>query len=250
MLLGAGRAVLMQLAHPLVAAGVAHHSQFLADPLGRSTRTVEFTQVMAFGTRQEVQAIARRVNQLHARVRGSLDHAVGAYPAHAPYRARDADLLLWVFATLIDTALLLYPMLVRPLTHAEQCRYYEESRQFARLVGVPGDVLPERLEEFTVYLRGMLSGPMLAATPEALMLCRRLLYLPAPAPLRPAQALGEQLTIGLLPQQLRDLYGYSWDARRQRVLEGTTAAIRHLLPLVPRHVRYTPWSRRALARLR
>jgi uncharacterized protein (DUF2236 family) len=250
MLLGAGRAVLLQLAHPLVAAGVAHHSSFLTDPLGRSSRTIEFTQVMGFGTRHEVHAMARRVNRLHAGVQGSLGRAAGADHADAGYRARDPELLLWVYATLVDTALQLYPLVVQPLTPAEQGQYYQESKRFARLLGIPDDVLPENLNDFMAYMHRMLLGPNLAATPEAMMLGHRLLYLPAPAPLRLGQALVEQFTIGLLPPRARELYGYAWDAQRQRVLDGMTLAIRHLLPLVPTRVRYTPWSRRAKARLR
>src|SRR5215813_5199281 len=87
LLLGAGRAVLMQLAHPLVAAGVIQHSSFLRDPLGRSYRTVEFTQVLAFGSRDEAHAIARHVNRLHRRVAGVLEETAGQYSTEAAYRA-------------------------------------------------------------------------------------------------------------------------------------------------------------------
>jgi uncharacterized protein (DUF2236 family) len=247
-LLGAGRAVLMQLAHPLVAAGVFQHSSFLRDPLGRSYRTVEFTQTLAFGSREEAHAIARQVNRLHHHVVGALSEAAGQYVAEASYRAQDADLLLWVHATLVDSALAIYPLLVGPLSRAEQRQYYEETKPMALLLGLPRERLPASLEDFESYVHAMLTGPALAVTPDARALCRQLLYLPAPALVRLVQPLGEQLTVGFLPPHLRALYGYRWGPARQRVFAAATTAIRHALPLVPPALRYTPWARRAMAR--
>jgi uncharacterized protein (DUF2236 family) len=249
MLLGAGRAVLMQLAHPLVAAGVAQHSSFFTDPVGRSYRTVEFTQVMAFGTRAEAHAMARSVNRLHAGVVGTLGREVGAYSTLTPYRARDGELLLWVFATLVDSGLYLYPLLVGPLSREEQERYYQESKRTVVLLGLSPALLPATLCDFETYIREMLASPALSVMPEARALGRQLLYLPAPAPLRLVQPLGEQLTAGFLPSRLREEYRFTWDARRERLLEMGTAASRRLLPLVPPRLRYTHWSRRAAARV-
>jgi uncharacterized protein (DUF2236 family) len=249
LLLGAGRAVLMQLAHPLVAAGVIQHSSFLRDPLGRSYRTVEFTQLLAFGSRAEAHAIARHVNRLHQRVLGVLGEPAGQYSAEAAYRAQDHALLLWVYATLVDSALALYPLLVGPLSRAEQRQYYEETKRTVVLLGLPREILPATLEDFDSYVRAMLAGPELAVTPAARALSRQLLYLPAPALVSLAQPLGEQLTIGFLPPRLRALYGYSWGPKRQRVFTLATTAIRLLLPLAPPRVRYTPWARRAMAQV-
>jgi uncharacterized protein (DUF2236 family) len=249
-LLGAGRAVLMQLAHPLVAAGVLQHSSFLHDPLGRSYRTVEFTQILAFGSRDEAHAIARHVNRLHKEVAGALGETAGHYSAEAQYRAQDPELLLWVHATLVDSALAIYPLLVGPLSRAEQRQYYEETRRMALLLGLPREMLPASLEDFEAYVDTMLTGPALAVTPAARVLARQLLYLPVPAPVRLVQPLGEQLTIGFLPPRLRELYGYTWGPARQRVFAGAATAIRHLLPLAPPRLRYTPWARRAMAHVR
>jgi uncharacterized protein (DUF2236 family) len=250
MLLGAGRAVMMQLAHPLVAAGVAQHSSFFTDPIMRSYRTVEFTQVMAFGTRAEAHAMARSVNRLHAGVAGTLGREAGTFHAETPYHARDAELLLWVFATLVDTGLYLYPRLVGPLARDERERYYEESKRTVVLLGLPRSLLPATLDDFEVYVREMLASPAISVIPEARALARQLLYLPAPIPVRLLQPLGEQLTVGFLPPRLRDEYGYTWDARRERLLELGLAAIHRLLPLAPPPLRHTHWSRRALARVR
>jgi uncharacterized protein (DUF2236 family) len=247
MLLGAGRAVMMQLAHPLVAAGVLQHSSFLRDPLGRSYRTVAFTQALAFGSRDEAHMLARHVNRLHQRVSGVLGQATEQYSAEATYRAQDPELLLWVYATLVDSALSVYPVLVGPLARAEQCQYYEETKRTIILLGLPREALPASLEDFESYVRAMLAGPELVVTPAARALSRRLLYLPAPAALRLVQPLAEQLTIGFLPPRLRELYGYTWGAKRQHVFSLGTATVRHLLPLAAPRLRYTPWARQAMA---
>jgi uncharacterized protein (DUF2236 family) len=87
-------------------------------------------------------------------------------------------------------------------------------------------------------------------TPAARVLCRQLLYLPAPAPVRLIQPLGEQITIAFLPPRLRELYGYTWGPARQRLFTAATTVMRQALPLVPPALRYTPWARRAMARAR
>jgi len=249
LLLGAGRAVLMQLAHPLVAAGVFQHSNFLSDPLGRSYRTVEFTQILAFGSRDEVHAIARHVNRLHRHVTGALGAEAGPYVAETAYHAQDPTLLLWVYATLVDSALAVYPLLVGPISRAEQRQYYEETKRTAVLLGVPRAMLPTTLEDFEAYVDATLSGSALVVTPAARVLGRQLLALPLPRALRFAQPLAhylaEQLTIGFIQPRLRDLYGYSWGPARQRLFTLGTATIRRLLPLAPPRIRYTPWARRA-----
>ncbi len=251
LLLGAGRAVLMQLAHPLVAAGVFQHSNFLSDPLGRSYRTVEFTQILSFGSRDEVHAITRHVNRLHHHVTGALGEEAGHYTAKSAYRAQDPALLLWVYATLVDSALAVYPLLVGPISRADQRRYYEETKRTAVLLGVPREMLPATLEDFEDYVSAVLAGPDLVVTPAARVLTRQLLALPLPRALRFAQPLAHflatQLTIGFLPLRLRDLYGYRWGPGRQRLFTLGAIAIRRLLPLVPARLRYTPWARRAMA---
>src|SRR5205085_462622 len=129
--LGGGRALLMQLAHPAVAAGVADHSDFETDPFGRLRRTLEAETTLVFGTVEEAHATAARIRAVHERVTGP------------GYRAGDPDLLLWVHATLVDTALQLHSRFVRPLGRDEAEAYYQESTRLAELLGVPRDRQPD-----------------------------------------------------------------------------------------------------------
>ena len=249
MLLGGGRAVLMQLAHPLVAAGVGRHSSYATDPWGRVGRTLELTQQITFGTWSEAMGAARTINRLHGGVTGTLAERGGMFEPGTPYRARDPELLLWVLATLIDTGLLLYPMLVEPLTPAEEERYYQENRRAGTLLGLPETVVPPTVADFREYMRAMLAGDALAVTPEARAVARVVMRMPAPAVLRPLLAATEQVTVGLLPPCLRELYGFTWDGRRQALLEAWAVGTRRVLPLLPPAVRRMPRARAAWRRV-
>ena len=119
LLLGGGRALLMQIAHPLVAAGVADHSDFRSDPLGRLRRTLEAMLTITFGTVEEAKRTLRSVNGIHAKVCGTLEEATGGFAAGSRYQARDPRLLLWVHATLVDTSIVVYRRYVGDLSDEE-----------------------------------------------------------------------------------------------------------------------------------
>src|SRR3974390_2184183 len=125
--LGAGRALLLQLAHPWVAAAIAQHSQSLADPIGRFHRTFNIVFTMVFGTADQAITAARRLYRRHAAISGTLTGSSGAFPAGSIYRANDVAALCWVQATLPDTALVAYQLLNPPLSLEERERYYAET---------------------------------------------------------------------------------------------------------------------------
>src|SRR5256712_9505015 len=145
LLLGGGRALLMQLAHPKVAAAVDEHSDFRSQPIRRLRRTIRMTMAIVFGDRDTALAAARAVNQAHGRVRGK------------GYRALDPDLLRWVHATLIDSALVTYETFVKPLSAREREDFYQESKLLGELLGVPRDHFPATLRDFYDYLAALTS---------------------------------------------------------------------------------------------
>src|SRR5207248_1408858 len=155
LLLGGGRALLMQLAHPGVAAGVAEHSDFRERPLRRLLRTLELTLALTFGTRERAMAAARQINGVHRRVRGET------------YSATDPDLLLWVHATLVDSALATYHAFVGPLGRSEREAYYKESTLVGGLLGIPAAAFPASLRAFEDYVASMLDGGELAVDARA-----------------------------------------------------------------------------------
>jgi uncharacterized protein (DUF2236 family) len=162
LLLGGPAAVLLQLAHPLIAAGVAAHSSFRADPLRRLRAVLDTTLTVTFGDRRQATAAAARVGKLQRRVQGRLPVAVGCFPAGSVYRASDPRLALWVHATLVVVALDVVDQLVSSLTTEQRARYYQESKPFAVLFGVTAQLLPDSYPDFDAYVHRMLQGPELA----------------------------------------------------------------------------------------
>ena len=233
LLLGGGRALLMQLAHPAVAAGVAEHSDFRLRPVHRLVRTLELTLALTFGARAEALAAARQINAVHQQVRG------------AGYWAGEPRLLLWVHATLIDTTLTTYRAFVGPLTATERETYYQEAKLMGGLLGLPNATYPPELGDFRRYLAGMLSGRELMVDRRARELASavlrpRLRGVPAPA-YRPI----EVLTAGLLPERLRAEFEIRWGTLERVAYRAATAAIPRLVAALPRRFRQVPPARRA-----
>src|SRR5688500_14670677 len=100
MVLSGPRALLLELAHPLVAAGVAEHSDFRRNPWGRLFRTVGVMTALNFKPYRQARSAAQHTRKCHTRVQGRLTEDVGPYLAGTPYRADDPFLQLWVLATL------------------------------------------------------------------------------------------------------------------------------------------------------
>ena len=226
LLLGGGRALLMQLAHPQVAAGVADHSGFEADPFGRLRRTLEATYTIVFGTTDEADLVARQLWAVHERVTGP------------GYRANDPELLMWVHATLVDTALRIHSRFLRPLSGRDAARYYQDSITVAEVLGVPRDVQPPDLVAFDRYMRHMVGT--LEVSDTARDLANAVLHPRLPFVAEPGLALARELTAGLLPRPLRQQFGLGWDRNRKAALLLAGAASRTVLPRIPSVVRRAP----------
>ena len=245
LLLGGQRALLLQLAHPLVAAGVADHSDFLAHPLRRLWRTVDTMLRIVHGDRATAEAAARALDAVHARVQGTLADGTAAFPAGTPYRAHDPALLLWVHATLVDSALVTYECFVRPLAADERERFYAESQIVARLLGVPEDRLPGSCGAFARYVEETITGRALDPMPTARRLADAILHPPLAFLPRLVGDVGAVVTLGLLPPLVRERYGLPWDAKRERGFAIARSVVRAVLPVLPDVLRAMPQARRA-----
>jgi uncharacterized protein (DUF2236 family) len=243
LLLAGGRALLMQLAHPKIAAGVADHSHFKQDPLGRLYRTMSTMWSITFGEISEARLALDRVKNVHRQVHGEIKPAE-SLPAGTPYDAFDEELLLWVHATLIDSAMVGYDLFVRPLTQLEKSRYYEDSKKLAELFEIRSAIVPSSLEEFNNYVERMLAGNAIAVGPTARSLAKEILR-PKPWILRPGAPWFRLVTAGSLPEGLRTAYGVNWSGREEKMFRLVTRVIRFFLPLVPKPLRIVPNARRA-----
>lgn len=239
---GWGRAILLQLAHPAVAAGVHDHSAFrgsLGAGVRRLRATVGAMLALTFGDTEAMIAAAAGINRVHDRVRGPVpDGRDGAYSAHDP------DLQRWVHATLVDSIPLAYQLLVGPLTPDERDRYCAEAAIMEPLLGMPDGWLPRDAAALDTYLHGMLSGGSLAVTDTSRALARAVLYPPRWPLGWPAFRAAQLITIGSLPPAIRQAYDFEWRPRDARAFARWTTMLRAARRLLPPLVREWPMARR------
>jgi uncharacterized protein (DUF2236 family) len=239
---GWGRAILLQLAHPAVAAGVDHHSAFrgsLLSSLWRLRSTVRAMLSLAFGDTEQVIATAAAINTIHDRVRG---HVVDR--GHEAYSAHDPELQRWVHATLLESMPLVYERLVGPLTDRDRDRYCAEAAIMEPLLGMPAGWLPRDSAHLEAYMQGMLAGGGIVVTDTSRALARAVLYPPRWYAAWPAFRPIQLLTIGTLPPRIRQAYGFEWRSRDVRALARWTALLRTSVRLLPPIAREWPMARR------
>jgi uncharacterized protein (DUF2236 family) len=268
--LGGPRSLLLQLAHPAVAAAVEEHSDFRVDPLGRLNRTLDAVFTIVFGDRRAAREAATRVVRRHGPVRGVIDETSASPWSGKAYHAQDPELLLWVHATLVDTALLVYELAVRKLERRDAERYYEESCVVGELLGIPRSVLPKTLDDFEAYFRSMVEGGALHVGRIARAQKDDLVRLEpsygftsiygagwgkkwGPAIDRaPVKRLyGEVVRVvagGMLPPRLRDAYGYRWERRDRLAYRALLRSLRATVRIAPERLRFLPGYREARER--
>ncbi|MGZ4150207.1 MAG: oxygenase MpaB family protein [Actinomycetota bacterium] len=239
LLLGGPRALLLQLAHPSVAAGVADHSDFLTDPFGRLWNTLDLTLTTGFGDEAAASAAVARVARTHAGVRGEREGE--------PYRAGDPTLLAWVHATLVDSAIETYARFVGRIGPGARERYLHEMDPQAVAFGVPADRLWPDYGAFRTYVERTLDA--LELSDEARALGAAVLAPDVSMPLRPVRAILRFVTAGLLPARVREPFGLRWSPTHERALAALAGIVRAGGSLLPDVGRRWPQAREADARL-
>lgn len=245
-LLGWPRAILMQVAHPLIAAGVAQHSTFrdtTLAPVQRLHATVRAMLALTFGTEDERARAIAGIRAIHTRVHGHLHEPVGRFPAGTPYSADDPALLLWVHATLVDTSVMLYDTLVTPLSEDERDAYCAESAPIAIALGAGAHAVPRDWKEMRAYVGRVIASGDLAVGTDGHALARALLHSPAVRATGPASWATRQLTIGWLPPTLRREYRLTWDARRERRAQRLVRLLHAVRPWTPAAIAHWRSSR-------
>ena len=242
LLLGAGpRALLLQLAHPQVAAGVADHSDFRADPWARLDGTLRSYLRIVYGTRSAARAEIRRLNELHRTITGPT------------YRARDPELSLWVHATLVDSTIVVAHRWLEPLSRDRRARYYAETLPIGRAFGIPADLLPPDLAAFEAYLERSIgpAGPVRVGR-TARELADVVLHPPLGPVVRPLAGLPAWTyawtlwpAIGLLPDTVRTEYRLPWGPLERAVSAWLATAWRGWRPVLPPAFRQMPQARAA-----
>ncbi len=173
--LGAGRAALLQLAHPWVMAALDQHSSLLENPIARFHNTFRVVFTMIFGSADQAIRASRSLHELHTRIRGEMPATVAGYAAGSVYEANQVPALLWVFATLIESATYAYECVLPPLSDGERDAYYAETKTLARLFGIPLDALPPDWRAFKAYIAGMCQSQALGVSDRSRAMAQRIL---------------------------------------------------------------------------
>lgn len=249
LLVGGGRALLMQVAHPLVAQGVVDHSDYERDPFGRLVRTVRWLVAVTFGTTAEAQAASRQVRRVHAAVRGSLHprNATATLPSGTAYNAFDPELSRWVLATIVESMLVTYEATVGGLAAHDADRFVREWRAVAPLVHVRDDDTWDSALQLHAYVQRTVAAlqPVQASRDAARVVLRP--PLPTRA-LRPATASVAFLTTGLLPARLRRRYGLRWTPLESAAHRAACTSLRATHRVLPRRLRVSSLYDAALQR--
>jgi uncharacterized protein (DUF2236 family) len=234
-LLGGSAALLMQIAHPLVAAGVDQHSSFRRAPSHRLLRTINTALSVVFGDRAESTRAIARINGAHQVV-------TGVAADGTRYTARDPALLLWVQCTLVLTSLRFYELVMGRQPHRERQRYWEDGKLIAHELGIPHHLMPASIDDLERYEQRMLGSVVLPDETScglAAVVLRPYGWVPGPLwwPI-------DALTAGLLPPSLREAFGLRFELAERLLFRATIVALRMLVPMAPAFVRVVPHARR------
>jgi len=241
-LFGGARAVLMQAAHPLVIAGARATGFYERNPWKRLQRTLILTYTITFGTKAEAQAAADRINDVHARISG-VDPVTGL-----AYDALDPELLLYVHACLVDSALLFEELTVGRLDDQGRQRFHEEQMLAAEMVRIPREIVPPTVAGLRAWMRHVEDSGILQVTDSARSVADLFVHPPADAEWRPILKGVSRLAFATLPPAMREQYGFQVGTGKRAAMAATFAATRALRPLLPPKFRYIApyqeWRRR------
>jgi uncharacterized protein (DUF2236 family) len=245
--LGAGRALLLQLAYPWVAAAIAENSPAIADPVGRFHRTFNTAFTMVFGTLDQALIAARRLHHRHAQVNGTLPAATGPFAAGSRYAANDPAALRWVHATLVETALLTHNLVCPPLTRAEREQYWAEARLFAALFGLKPADLSRDWRSFEAYTDDMMGSNVLTVSDAAREIANQLFCGAATQCRTPMWY--RALTAEMLPPRLRAEFGFVHGQNERESAHRALLWLRRVYPMLPTALRTVGPYQEAVARL-
>ncbi len=248
LLLTGTRVLLMQIAHPMVAEAVYHHSYVFRNPLRRLHRTLTLTLALVYGTRSEIDQAIAEIDAAHRPAVGRIEAAIGAHAAGASYNPRNPRQARWIFATLVEGAVFGHEKLVAPLSAADQQAFYEDSMHVGEWMGVPRRSLPATYDGLLGLMQEAIASGEVIVGEKARTIAPFITGQSIPV-LQFVSYPIYRLTVGFLPQELRVQYGYEFRAWEERFLGGFCGISRAVVPWLPGFVRYAPEYRRALHRL-
>jgi uncharacterized protein (DUF2236 family) len=252
LILGGGRALLMQAANPLVAQGAIDFSAYAEDPFGRLMRTIHWVTMVTYGTRAEAVAACNLVNRMHTRIVGALPapHATRRMHARREYSALDGELLRWVHASFVDTMLVTHDALVGGLSEADRDTFVSEWDAVADLMHVPPRLLWSSHRELREYVDGEVARGVALPGAGSRLVSRTVLRPPLPSPwLRPGWDVVAFTTVGLVPAAVRRAYGVLWTPAHSAAHRALCLTLRRTHDVLPRRLQMSPVHELAMARV-
>jgi uncharacterized protein (DUF2236 family) len=245
--LGAGRAALLQLAHPWVATALEQHSTLLHQPIARFHSTFRIVFTMIFGSLGQATRAARHLYQVHTHIQGDMPENIARWPSGSHYQANESAALRWVFATLIESAILAYETVLPPLTPDELAAWYADSVTLAGLFGLPPAALPPDWKSFLIYCREMEQSDSLGVSNAARVMAHNLLR-GAGSSLKPPHWY-QALTTASLPERFRTEFRLPFGPEEQRAVTAARNRLPRIYRRLPASLRFVgPWHE-AQARL-
>ncbi len=248
------RALLMQACDPLAVVGFRRHSILFDDPRKRLMSTDRRMSRMYFGDREMALRTGEQIQAMHERVNGTVKEQYGPVPAGTTYSASDPELMLWTLATLADSALLYRERIFGRLEPEDREAYWSDYRQIGMLLGMPAASMPASEPELREYVRGRLTDGSLYISEEVAERSKAIIFDPPfdgwlKLVMTPVGEAIKLSSVGFLPEEIRAMYGFSWDPARETLLRSSLLQLRLATRLWPDVVRLHPAAREPAAAL-
>jgi uncharacterized protein (DUF2236 family) len=247
--LATGRAILMHVSHPWIAQGITDHSKSRHNLLARGRETFSYALVMVYGSREQALAAARDVRGLHNKAMGHMPRDAGAFAKGSEYRANESEAMVWVHATMWESMMIAYELVNGPVSHDDKDRFYEETKLFAYLFGIPEAALPTDWDAMIRFCDDLRASDRMTITPEAKELVD-FLYGHHGVLMWPVMSYNKLVTTANISQEMRDAYGFRWGPVRSVFYRGSIDTIRFVHWIMPNYLFENPVQREALARMR
>jgi uncharacterized protein (DUF2236 family) len=245
-LLGWSRSILLQVAHPLIAAGIADHSHFRSGAraaVARLRGTIRSMLALAYGDAAAYAKSIATIRAIHTRVHGHLREPTGVFPAGTPYSAEDPSLVLWVHVTFMESAVLVYDRLVAPVSLVDRDAYCDEAAGVALALGARPNEVPRTWSALDHYLQAEYASGRIAVGDNARRVADAVMFPPLSVVTGLPAWINRVVTLGLLPPGIRDQYRYQWTSTRARQFERTIRSMRAVRSVLPRALAWWPDAR-------
>ena len=245
-LFGGARALLMHAAHPLIAAGARQTSFYQRDPWKRLIRTLSLQNSVTFGTKEEADESAHRINKLHEVIKGE-DEITGGY-----YDALDHEQLLWVHACLQISSIYFYEKTVKKLTKKEKNQYHEENSIAAEMVLVDREIMPKTHEELKEWvIKKSREKDYLVLTDVAIDVADIINGGPVPRHIKPMWPFIAFTAFNTLPPEFKNIYGIKETKLKTALLNFNLYLLKYTRPFLPpffRLIAPARWAKQRLTR--